>query len=435
MTSTAMPATPATTLNTKDMRRIIGSSFIGSAIEYYDFLLYATASSLVLDKVFFSGLGPGFALFASFATLAVGYVARPLGGLIFGHFGDLVGRKRMLVFSMLLMGFSTLGIGMLPTTAQIGVVAPVTLTLLRIVQGIAVGGEWGGAALMALEHAPMEKRGFAAGFVNAGGAAGSILATLVLSLFAAISGSEFLEWGWRIPFLLSAALVGVGLMVRLKVAETPAFQRLEMSAEKRRVPILDVLAHSKKAVILGLLATAAFYSCQAMTTVWGVSAATAHGVDKNSVLNLKAVAAVLTMVATLYAARLSDRIGRKPVFIGAALAGALLAYPILALLTNGTVWGFGIAVLLGNGLVQAFLCGPITAYVVEQFPARSRYSGASLAYQGGSMIGAGFTPAIAEVLGLAGGGITLIALFWAAILCVAAVSTALTQEGRGRVID
>lgn len=431
-TISTVPATGS--LNTKDMRRIIGSSFIGSAVEYYDFLLYATASSLVLDKVFFANLGPAFALFASFATLAVGYVARPLGGLIFGHFGDILGRKKMLVLSMVLMGVGTVAIGLLPTTAQIGVAAPIILTLLRVLQGVAVGGEWGGAALMALEHAPSGKRGFAAGFVNAGGAAGAILGTLVLSLFAAISGSGFLVWGWRVPFLLSAVLIAVGLVVRLKVSETPAFQRLEAEAGKRRIPILDVLAHSKRAVLLGLIATVAFYSCQAMTTVWGVSAAVGHGVDKNGVLNLKAVTAVITLFVTLYAARLSDRLGRKPVFISAAIAGVVLAYPIVSLLGNGTLWGFGLAMLLGNGLVQGFLCGPITAYVAEQFPARSRYSGASLAYQGGSMLGAGFTPVIAEALGITGGP-WLIALFWAGLLGLAAITTFFTPEGKDRVID
>ena len=189
--SRSQPA--ADSLNTKDMRRILGSSLIGSIIEYYDFILYATAASLVFDRVFFANLGPGFALFASFATLAVGYVARPLGGIIFGHFGDRIGRKQMLVLSMLIMGGATVLIGFLPTTAQVGIAAPILLVLLRVVQGIAVGGEWGGATLMALEHAPAKKRGMAAAFANAGGPAGGLLATLVVS---AVSAADRATSSW-----------------------------------------------------------------------------------------------------------------------------------------------------------------------------------------------------------------------------------------------
>lgn len=433
---TGAVTTAATSLNTKDMRRILASSFVGSAIEYYDFVLYATAASLVFNKVFFANLGPGFDLFASFVTLAVGYIARPLGGLIFGHFGDRLGRKKMLVLSMLIMGLGTTAIGLLPPTAQIGMAAPLALVILRLVQGVAVGGEWGGAALMAIEHAPKKHRGFAAAFANAGGPAGAILGTLALSLFAAVSGKDFLVWGWRVPFLLSALLIVVGLVIRLKVAETPAFQRLEAAGEKRRVPLLDVLKNNPRAVVLGLLATTSFYVCQSMTTVWGVSVAVESGADKNGVLNIKAVAALLTLVICFYSARLSDRIGRRRVLIGASLMGAVLVYPILVLMTNGELWGFALAIILGNGLVQGFLYGPIAAYVAEQFPTRNRYTGASLAYQGASMIGAGFTPMIVAGLSLAaGGGLWLIAVFWIVAMLASAVAVKATPEGTRRDLD
>jgi MFS family permease len=428
--------TDGTSLNTKDMRRILASSFVGSAIEYYDFVLYATAASLVFNKVFFANLGPGFDLFASFVTLAVGYIARPLGGLIFGHFGDRLGRKKMLVLSMLIMGLGTTAIGLLPPTAQIGMAAPLVLVILRLVQGVAVGGEWGGAALMAIEHAPKKHRGFAAAFANAGGPAGAILGTLALSLFAAVSGNDFLVWGWRVPFLFSALLIVIGLVIRLKVSETPAFQRLEAAGEKRRVPLLDVLKNNPRAVVLGLLATTSFYVCQSMTTVWGVSVAVESGADKNGVLNIKALAALLTLVMCFYSARLSDRIGRRRVLMGASLAGAVLVYPILMLMSNGELWGFALAIILGNGLVQGFLYGPIAAYVAEQFPTRNRYTGASLAYQGASMIGAGFTPMIVAGLSLAaGGGIWLIAVFWIAAMLASAVAVKATPEGTRRDLD
>ena len=427
---------PENSMKSKDMRRILASSFIGSAIEYYDFMLYATAASLVFNKVFFANLGPGFALFASFVTLAVGYVARPLGGLIFGHFGDRLGRKKMLVLSMLIMGFGTTMIGLLPTTSQIGIAAPIALVVLRLVQGVAVGGEWGGAALMAIEHAPKKHRGFAAAFANAGGPAGAILGTLALSLFAALSGDDFLAWGWRVPFLLSAALIAVGMVIRLKVSETPAFQKLEAEGAKRRVPLLDVLKNNRRAVVLGLLATTAFYVCQSMTTVWGVSVAVENGADKNGVLNIKAFAALLTLIICFYSARLSDKIGRRRVLIGASLLGAVLAYPILLLIDNGELWAFALAIVLGNGLVQGFLYGPIAAYVAEQFPTRNRYTGASLAYQGASMVGAGFTPMIVAGLSLAaGGGLWLIAAFWIAAMLAAVVAVKLTPEGTQRELD
>ncbi len=420
---------PSDSLNTKDMRRILASSFIGSAIEYYDFILYATAASIVFSQVFFADLSPSFGLFASFATLAAGYVARPLGGIVFGHFGDRIGRKKMLVLSMMLMGVATTLIGLLPTTAQIGILAPTALVLLRVVQGIAVGGEWGGAALMALEHAPASKRGFATSFANAGGPAGAILATLVVSAFSAIAGDQFLIWGWRIPFLLSAALIAVGLVIRLKVAETPMFSKLAEASEKRKLPLLEVLRNHPRAVVLALLATVSFYCCQGLLTVWGVSVAVGEGVDRSGVLNWKAAGAVLTLIVTFWAARMSDRVGRKRMLVLAGIVGIVLAYPLMALLNNGTLWGFAVAIVIGNGLVQGLLYGPIGAFVAEQFPTHVRYTGASLAYQGASVVGAGFTPMIASGLVIAGGGgFWLVAVFWMLVMAIGLGAVLLTRE-------
>lgn len=428
-TAKAPQSLPSDSLNTKDMRRILASSFIGSAIEYYDFILYATAASIVFGQVFFADLSPSFALFASFATLAAGYVARPLGGIVFGHFGDRIGRKKMLVLSMMMMGVATTLIGVLPTTAQIGVLAPTALVLLRVVQGIAVGGEWGGAALMALEHAPKTKRGFATSFANAGGPAGAILATLVVSAFSAIAGEQFLTWGWRIPFLLSAALIAVGMVIRLKVTETPMFNKLSEASEKRKLPLLDVLRNHPRAVVLALLATVSFYCCQGLLTVWGVSVAVGEGVDRSAVLNWKAVGAVLTLFVTFWAARMSDRIGRKRMLVFAGIMGIVLAYPLMALLNNGTLWGFATAIVIGNGVVQGLLYGPIGAFIAEQFPTRVRYTGASLAYQGASVVGAGFTPMIASGLVIAGGGgFALVAAFWMLVMAIGLGAVLLTRE-------
>jgi MFS family permease len=417
-------------LNTKDMRRILASSFIGSAIEYYDFILYATAASIVFNTVFFANLSPAFGLFASFATLAAGYLARPLGGIVFGHFGDKLGRKKMLVLSMLLMGASTVLIGLLPTTAVIGILAPVLLVTLRVIQGIAVGGEWGGAALMALESAPQKKRGLATSFATAGGPAGAVLATLVVSLTSALTGDAFLQWGWRIPFLLSAVLIAVGMIIRLKVAETPMFQKLQEAGEKKRMPLFDVLRNHPRAVVVALIATMSFYACQGILTVWGVSIAVGNGVDRSGVLNWKAAGAVLTLIMCFYTARLSDRIGRRKVLTVAGITGIVLAYPLLMLLSNGTLWGFAVAIVVGNGIVQGALFGPIGAYIAEQFPTRMRYTGASLSYQGASVLGAGFTPMIATGLMIAGNGsIWLVGAFWIAVILAGTIAVRATPEG------
>jgi MFS family permease len=437
---TPPPAGPAPSapkiesLNTKDMRRVLGSSLMGSIIEYYDFILYATAAALVFDKVFFSNLTPSVALFASFGTLAVGYVARPLGGIVFGHYGDVLGRKQMLVISMLMMGGATIAIGVLPTTAQIGIAAPIILVLLRFVQGISVGGEWGGATLMAVEHAPPSKRGFAAAFANAGGPAGGLIATLVVSGTSAATGDQFLVWGWRIPFLLSAVLIIVGMVVRLKVAETPVFQALEAQAVEKRdrikTPLGKVISRFPRIVVITLVASLGFYTMQGILTSWGVSVAVAEGVDRSFVLNIKGVAAVITIATCFAAARLSDRFGRRAVLAVGGVAGALWAFPALQLMHSGEAWDFALAVLVGNGLIQGVLAGPIGAYISEQFPPEVRYTGASLAYQGASTLGAGFTPMIASALVVAGGGgFQLVGVFWIAVLVLGLVAVAMSREG------
>ncbi|MEG2577329.1 MAG: MFS transporter [Glutamicibacter sp.] len=415
---------PSDSLNTKDLRRILGSSFLGSVIEYYDFILYATAASLIFDKVFFGNLSPGLALFASFGTLAVGYIARPLGGIVFGHFGDRLGRKKMLVLSMMMMGVATVAIGLLPTTATIGAAAPVILVLLRVVQGVAVGGEWGGATLMALEHAPASKRGFAASFANAGAPAGGLLATFLVSFISFSTGDAFLEWGWRIPFIFSAVLIIIGMVIRLKVAETPVFQELDAKAAERK----QELKNHSRTVIITLIASLGFYTCQGVLTSWGVSEAAAQGVDRSFVLNTKGYAAMVTIVICLLAAKLSDKYGRKMILTIGGTAGILWAFPAVFLMSNGTGWGFAVAVIVGNGVIQGILAGPIGAYISELFPADVRYTGASLAYQGSSTLGAGFTPMICTALAVSF-GITAVGIFWVAILIVGLVAIRISPEG------
>jgi MFS transporter, MHS family, shikimate and dehydroshikimate transport protein len=432
-TGTAHKPLPASeSLNTKHMRRILASSLIGSAIEFYDFVLYATAAAIVFGQLFFTDLAPGVAVFASFGTLAAGYIARPLGGIVFGHFGDRYGRKAALVTSMLIMGLATTAIGLLPGTAQIGVAAPLLLIVLRIVQGAAIGGEWGGAMLMGLEHAPEKKRGFAASFANMGAPLGVLMATLAFSAVTLLPEPEFMAWGWRIPFLLSIVLVVIGLIIRVKVSESPIFKELEHKATAKKVPVLEVLTKHPKNLTLGLVAGISVYTIGAMITVWGLSFAIEAGADKTGALNAKAVAAFAGLLTTFWSARLSDIYGRKPILLIGVASAVLSAFPILWMTGTGTVAGYAGAVILGQ-LVQGMIFGPFGAYTAELFPTRIRYTGASMTYQGASALGAGFTPAIASgLLLLSGGNLLPLGLVWIGALAASGIAIFLSREGRNQ---
>ncbi|MHA3683727.1 MFS transporter [Leucobacter sp. HY1908] len=417
-------------LTTTDMKRILLSSFMGSMIEFYDFILYATAASIVFAQVFFTDLGEGFALFASIATFTVGYLARPLGGLLFGHFGDTRGRKTVLVLSLLLMGIASTLIGLLPTTAQVGIIAPIALVMLRVIQGLSVGGEWGGAVLMALEHAPKEHRGFAAGFANAGGPVGAVLATVMLGLFSMLPPEQFMSWGWRIPFLFSVVMVGIGLIIRLKVSETPGFQQIRAASEKKKTPIVQVLRNHWRAVLISLVAVLAFTFTQGLMTVWGVAQAVSNGADATGVLAWKAAAAIATVIVSLISARLCDKVGRRRMIAIGCVTGVVLAFPIISLLGTGTVWGFAVAIVLGNGLVQGLVYGPMAAFVAEQFPTALRFSGASAAYQTASTIGAGFSPLIATGLVLGFAATWPVAAIWIIVLLASLTAVLIAPEGK-----
>lgn len=422
-------------LNTKGMRRILASSFIGSTIEYYDFILYATAAAIVFNQVFFSDMGPALATVASFSTLAVGYAMRPIGGVFFGHFGDRLGRKTVLIVSMMIMGLATTAIGLLPGSAQIGVAAPILLIVLRMVQGFAVGGEWGGAMLVALEHAPSKKRGFAASFANMGAPAGAVLASLAVSLFTLLPKDQFLSWGWRMPFLLSIFLVVIGLVIRYKVTETPIFKELENVPKPKRIPLFDVLRTHPKNIVLGILAGMSIYTIAGVVTVWAVSYAVDAGANPTWVLNAKALAALGSIGGTIVGAKLSDKFGRRPVLLTGVILAIVCAFPILWLVGLGTAWSFAAAIMIGQ-VVQGLISGPFGAFAAELFPTRMRYTGASLTYQSASTLGAGFTPAIAATLvAIAGGSFWLLGATWILVLCLSAAAILLTAEGRTKELS
>lgn len=383
---------------TTQLRRAVTSSFLGSVIEYYDFLLYATASAVVFNKVFFSSLDPLVGTIASFGTFATGYLARPLGGVLFGHYGDLLGRKKMLVLTMSLMGVASFLIGLLPTYAQVGWLAPAGLILLRVVQGISVGGEWGGAVLMSAEHAT-SRRGLWASFTNAGAPCGMVLSTAALTGTAALVGEKaFLDWGWRVPFLLSLVLLGIGLFIRMKVEETPVFQ-----AQRKRTsaPLIDVLRNHPRTLLLSIgVGLSAFVAQSTLTTfvlAYGVQA----GNSRQSILNALTLSSALAVIGIIAWSASSDRFGRRPVVLAGAVLMAAFGFALFPLVDNGLVV---VALILGQAVIHPMMYGPLAALYSELFSTGSRYTGASLGYQLAGL-GAGLAPLLfAQVQKTAGTG-------------------------------
>lgn len=417
----------------KQMRRVLFSSYLGSVVEFYDFLLYGIAASLVFGHIFFANMTPVVATIASFGTLAVGYLSRPLGGIIFGHFGDKVGRKSMLIITMSLMGAASTLIGVLPTYDQIGALAPVLLILLRLLQGLAVGGEWGGAALMSLEHSKTERRGFAASVTHMGGPSGALLATLIMTGFSTLPKEDFLTWGWRVPFLFSAVLLLVGMFVRLKVTESPVFAAAQKAKkqepQKAKSPLLLVLRRYPKNVVLAALGGSAAFVFQGLLATFAITLAVQTGVAQTTVLLMHAVATFLHIFTIPLFAILSDRVGRRPVMVTGAIAGAVLAFPIFQMLASGNVALVLIAFLIGNPLIQASMYGPMAAFISEMFGTGARYTGASLGYQLAATLGAGLAPlSAASLMAMGGGNPIFISVMVATVCLISASAIYLTKE-------
>lgn len=431
----ALPADePQTPEQRRHLRRVLLSSFLGSAVEFYDFLVYGTAASLVFGTIFFSNQDPLVGTIAAFGTLAAGYLARPVGGIIFGHFGDRLGRKKMLIVTMMLMGISSALIGLLPTYAQVGVLAPALLILLRVIQGIALGGEWGGATLMALEHSTGRRRGFSVAIVNAGAPTGAVLAAAIMGLFSLLPQDQFLAWGWRIPFMISVVLVAVALWIRLGVHESPVFQQAQEAVKqaggaKRPAPIVEVLRHPK-GVILSALSGIAPFAVQSLLATFALTFAIIGGTSRSTALFAAALASVANMITLPLFGLLSDKIGRRPVLIGGFITGAVLAYPVLQFIGSGNTTLVFTGYFIGYGLIVAALLGTLSSFISEQFSTTSRYTGSSLGYQLGATLGAGFAPLIAGALLAAGGGSnpTLVAVFIAGVSLISAVAVLFTRE-------
>ncbi|MDQ1058752.1 MFS family permease [Arthrobacter globiformis] len=447
MSQTSQLQTMDVTARRREARTVIASSYLGSTIEYYDFLLYATAAAVVFPKVFFSGLDDWVGVVAAYGTFAAGYVARPLGGIIFGHFGDRVGRKGMLIVSMAVMGVASTLIGVIPDASVAGPWGAVLLVLLRVFQGIAVGGEWGGAALMALEHSESGRRGFAASFVNAGAPSGAVLGTLIMGAFAALPNEQFLSWGWRVPFLLSFVLLIVGMFVRLKVSESPIFKAaIEQEALAKsqdsaatgttapRFPLVQVLRRPRT-LIFTMLAGAAGFALQVVMATFSVTFAVSKGAERQGVLYAFAAASLISIAFVVLGGRLSDRLGRRPVMIGGLGLFILYLLPMFQLLSSNNIFLIFVAFTVGL-MIHSTLFGPIAAFVSEQFATTSRYTGASLGYQLATLLGAGFTPGIvAQIFKDSGQNTGSVALYLAGMSVVSIVFILLTREPKNNDLE
>lgn len=424
----------------REARRVILSSYLGSTIEFYDFLLYAAASAVVFPAVFFTGLDPLTGTIAAYGTFAAGYLARPLGGAVFGHFGDKLGRKKMLVLSMLIMGVASTLIGLVPGAATIGSWGAVILIFLRVCQGIAVGGEWGGAALMALEHSETGKRGFAASFTNAGAPTGAALGTFVLGTFSALLPQEqFLAWGWRVPFLLSFVLLIVGMVIRAKVSESPVFAAAALKAEaeqsattaKPKLPLLQVLRRPR-ALLLTMFGGASGFGLQVLLSTFSVGYATEAGSARSDVLYAFAVASIISIFFVVGFGRVSDRFGRRPVMITGLVLFVMFLTPFFTMLQSTNWFVLTLAFTIALAL-HGMLYGPLAAFISEQFGTGARYTGASLGYQLATLIGAGFTPTILATLYAgpgAGTSVVPVIGFLAGMALVSVLAILFTRESK-----
>ena len=392
-----------------NMRKVAFTALAGTSIEWYDFFLYGAAAALVFPTVFFGEMSSSSALILSLLTFAAGFIARPIGGIIFGHFGDRVGRKKTLVIALILMGVSSTLIGLLPTYAMIGVGAPILLTILRFAQGLAIGGQWGGAMLLVTESAPSNQRGFYGAYAQAGAPVGVILANLAFIITSALVSDEaFLAWGWRIPFLASAILIAISMYIQLNLEDTKAFKELEAAREVneakkthniiQKSPIIEAIKKYPKRIMLAagafLSVQVTFYILIAFMLAYGVSST---DMTRGDILSAILIASAIQVPVQFVFASYSDRNGRKGIFMLGAVLTAMWAFAIFPLIDTGNFW-LAVLAISGGLIFLAMMYGPQAAFFTELFSTEVRYSGATLGYQFGAIAGGAFAPSIAAFL-------------------------------------
>jgi metabolite-proton symporter len=386
-------------MDQKKMNRVLVASLVGSSIEWFDYFLYGTVAALVFNQIFFVTEDPAIGTILAFASFALAFFIRPFGGIIFSHIGDRIGRKKTLVLTLSIMGIATFGMGLLPTYQAIGIWAPILLITLRLVQGLGIGGEWGGALLLAVEYAPAEKRGLYGSIPQMGITIGMLLGTIALSIMTLLPEGSFMTWGWRVPFILSALLVVFGLWVRKGIDETPSFKNVQEKGEIPKIPLVTTLKTHWREVLIAIGAkvveTAPFY----IFSTFVVSYATTNlGFSRTAILNSVMIGTIVTTILIPVMGALSDRVGRKPLYVYGTIAMALYAFPYFWLVNQESVALLVIATVLGLGIIWAPITAVLGTMFSEIFSAEVRYTGISLGYQIGAAVAGGTAPLVAATL-------------------------------------
>jgi MHS family shikimate/dehydroshikimate transporter-like MFS transporter len=432
-TSDAMHLPPGALVppHNQAMRSVVFAGTIGTIIEWYDFLIYGTAAALVFNTLFFPKFDPVTGTIAALGTYAAGFFARPIGAWIFGHYGDRIGRKKMLILTMIITALGTFAIGLMPTYNQIGVLAPILLIVLRILQGIGLGGEWGGASLMVLEHAPANRRGFYGSLVQVGFPLGVAASSTAFALVAMLPQADLMSWGWRVPFLFSILLLGVGLYVRTRVPETPLFSELKQRGDIAKAPFLDVVLRHPKTFLLAIGLKISEVSWVYIVTVFAVVYATTQlGVSKSTMLNAIIFGSLIEVFTIPLFGYISDLVGRRALYFAGAIFTILFAFPLFWLLDtkNALVIGATIAVAISFG--HGMMFGLLSTYLPELFGTKVRYTGASLGFQVAAAIGGGLSPILATSLTQSFGGTAGVSVLLIMLASITFIATLCARETR-----